>query len=192
MLDATEDFIEETIFQSGYGVAFAAEALRVLSKQLNSILDRAEIDTTQQVAGRVDAEEQVRKLLKDLYAASRRNLHERIAARLVAVVGKDETKPEIAARLGRAIQVWVQAIYDAEIAEARFELFQQLNRRVQTMRLELERATERLNELAEAARRHWSQDALLGKDAGPLATTTLSACRRTAAGRRLRDGAWNG
>jgi hypothetical protein len=41
------------------------------------------------------------------------------------------------------------------------------------MRLELERATERLNELAEAARRHWSQDALLGKDAGPLATTTL-------------------
>ena len=173
MLDTTEDFIEETIFQSGYGVAFAAEALRVLSKQLNSILDRAEIDTTQQVAGRVDAEEQVRKLLKDLYAASRRNLHERIAARLVAVVGKDETKPEIAARLGRAIQVWVQAIYDAEIAEARFDLFQQLNRRVRTMRLELERATERLNELAEAARRHWSQDALLGKDAGPLATTTL-------------------
>lgn len=173
MLDATEDFIEETVFHSGYGIPFAAEALRVLSKQLNAILDRAEVDTTQQVAGRVDAEEQVRKLLKDLYAASRRSLPERIAARVVAAVGKDDTKAEIAAKLGRAIQVWVQAIYDAEIAEARYELFQQLDRRVQTMRLELERATERLNELAEAARRHWSQDALLGKDAGPLATTTL-------------------
>ena len=173
LLDATEDFLEETIFQSGYGVAFAGEAMRVVSKRLSAILERAEIDTTQQVAGRVDAEEQVRKSLKDLYAASRRNLHERIAARVVAVVGKDETKPEVAAKLGRAIQVWVQAIYDAEVAEARYELFRQLDRRVQTMRLELERATERLNELAEAARAHWSQDALLGKDAGPAATTTL-------------------
>lgn len=173
LLDATEDFVEEMIFQSGYGVAFAAEALRVLSKRLNAMLDRAEVDSAQQVAGRVDAEEQVQKLLKDLYAASRRNLHERVAARLMAVVGRDETKQEAAARVGRAIQTWAQAIYDAELAEAKLSLFQQLNRRVQTMRLELERASERLNELAEAARRHWSQDALLGKDAGPLATTTL-------------------
>ena len=173
MLDSTEAFIEETIFESGYGVAFAAESMRVLSKRLNAILDRVAEGAAQTVAGKVDAEEHVQKLMKELYAASRRNLHQRLAARLVAVVGEDHTKNEVAKKVGRAIQAWVQAIYDAEVAEARHQLFRQLNRRIQTMRLELDRATERMNELAESAFRHWSQDALLGKDAGPLATTTL-------------------
>lgn len=173
LLDATEGTIEDLVFRSGHGVPFAVEAMKVVAKTVAAARSRVEADVLVQSVGVGDAEEEVQRLLRELYAASRRNFHERVAARLMEAVGRGSTKTDVAERLGMAIQSWVQAIYDAQVAGARHDLFRRLDARLQVMRGELDQAVQRLQGLADAAREHWQQDALLGKDAGPAALTTL-------------------
>ncbi len=83
------------------------------------------------------------------------------------------TVREAAESVGNAIKDWTQAVYEAELAQARHDFLFAACRRLERLRQELERAQERLVALVERAKVSWERDDLLGKDAGPQATTVL-------------------
>ena len=165
--------IAESVFGSGSGVPFAVEVLEVLAKRLARIAVDAEANAQNVVSGRIGAEARVRELLTQLQAASNRALYARVAAKIGSVAGKRRTQEDIATLLGQAIQTWAQAIHATEVADARATLARDMTERVETLRSELDRATERLRLIAQDARDEWTDDTLIGKDAGPEATTTL-------------------
>lgn len=173
LLAELEDSIERTLFDSGHGVPFAERALKVVSKRLRTMRTDAEAEFTKTSSAKVGADERVRELQTRLQAAANRGLVQRLVARVGSMAGKAEMQADIARHLGQAIQSWTQAIFDSEVAAARDALVVLLSARIDELRLELERSTERLRQLSREARHAWEQDDLLGKDAGPEATTTL-------------------
>lgn len=173
LLDSTVAYLNETVFSSGAGIPFAMEVMRQFRKRLQRNVEEAGTDAEQQATGKGEAEAEVNADLKSLYAASRRTTLERVVARGQAIIGQPKTQRDIAAKLGRSIQSWVEGIYAAEEAEARLRFFRALLTSVEEMEDELRGARSRLETLAEDAFRLWEQDSLLGKDAGPAQTTTL-------------------
>ncbi len=165
--------VVESVFTSGHGVLFAGEILQLLERHLSTMQYEAEASLQTTTAGRVSAEARVNQLVQNLQKASNRALHEKVAAKIASLTGTPSTEEDIATLLGQSIQSWARAIHDAELAAARNSLATEMFERVGTLRLELDRSVTRLRAISDDAKARWTDDTLVGKDAGPEATTTL-------------------
>jgi len=168
-----EETVVAGIFRSGFGIAFADEVLKILGKQIDDAKRRTVAQVDVDLRGVDLARGRAEDLLEELRNVERRALARRIAARVGGVVGLGRTPEAVAADLGASLQTWVQATVDSELAQARGRLLDALRERVDTLRRELRGARDRLIAIADDAKVLWEADELLGKDAGPMATTTL-------------------
>ena len=174
LVNELEDLIENSVFTDGASVPIACEIVKHVEKAARERLSHATDDLNAQIAMKDSSFKRVEERLENLAEATSRNVLEKAVA-WVAAVFSDETLtiPESAELVGNAIKDWTQAVHGSELAQARHDFLLKACRRVEQLRLEMERAHERLVALAGVAKTHWERDDLLGKDAGPEATTSL-------------------
>lgn len=174
LVNELEDLIEGSVFADGASVPIAREIVKHVEKGARERLSHATDALNAQIAMKESSFQRVEERLEALAEASSRNLLEKAVAAIVAVFSDETlTLPESAEMVGNAIKDWTQAVHGSELAQARHDFLAQACRRIEGLRLEMERAHERLVELAGQAKSQWERDDLLGKDAGPEATTVL-------------------
>jgi hypothetical protein len=166
--------LEEAAFEDGSGVPIAREVTKCVEKSIRDQLARAQDDLNAQIATKEGSFARVEERLEKLHQAENRNVLDHVVA-FVAGWFDDEVVgvSEAGRNVGEAIKDWTTAVYSSEIAQARHDFLVDAARRLERLRIELERAQERLVALAGRAKAQWERDELLGKDAGPRATTIL-------------------
>lgn len=174
LVNELEDLIENSVFVDGASVPIAREIVKHVEKGARSRLSNATDALNAQIAMKESSYQRVEERLEALAEATSRNVLEKAVATVVSVFSDETlTVPESAELVGNAIKDWTQAVHGSELAQARHDFLAQACRRVEQLRLEMERAHERLVTLAGLAKSQWERDDLLGKDAGPEATSVL-------------------
>lgn len=168
-----ERAIVDAVLTSGEGVPFGLEVLRRVRRHVDRALTTWTAASSGEAAAAAEAEDRVGRLIDELTRAASRRPHERVVAAAGKLFGKARTVHDIARDLGPALSEWARAIHDQQIAESEARFLTEMRARTNELRTELERALERLRVLSDRARDHWQWDELLGKDAGPVATSVV-------------------
>lgn len=165
--------VVERVLTSGEGLAFSLEVLRRVRRTLERLLRAADAGGNAAAAASAESEGDVGRLMEQLQKAAARRLHEKVLAGVGSLIGKARTVDDVVKELGPAMQAWARAIHDQQLSDSETAFMRGLLTRMIELRAELERAQSRLRQISDLARRHWEHDELIGKDAGPLATSTL-------------------
>lgn len=174
VLTNLNDLIERGVFASSASVPRARQIVSLLLRRLNEQRVNAEQSETAQIAARGIASERVDERLEDLEEAAGRNILQAAVAQVVGLVNDEVfTTGDAAEELGNAIKDWTRAVVDAEFAQARLAYLRRAVRSVQALSDELESAQTQMEQMADRARGLWERDELIGKDAGPKATSVL-------------------
>jgi Tubulin like len=174
LLDELRSELERSLFAKGQSVPEARELLKNVRKRIDGELVTATSRLNGQIAGKASQYEALEEALDKLEDAEARNLIEAAGAYMLHLFNDEVlTKTEAAEAVGERIKDWSAACIESERALSRKLFLEDTARYIQLISEELARAEDRLNQLAERAKTQWEADILIGKDAGPLATTSL-------------------
>lgn len=166
--------LEATAFESGDGVKVAREIVKVAEKTLRNEVATATDMLNAQVAMLETSFADVEDRIEVLEDAEGLSLLGKVGAAVVGKFKDDVKTPKDAAEeVGAAIKDWTRAVVDGELAQARLEFVKRALTACEILAIELTRTEERLVQISEATKSGWEADDLLGKDAGPRATTVL-------------------
>ena len=166
--------VEEYLFSDGASVPQARDLLARIEKRVGRLLSASEGEANIQAQTSMGARTVLEERFTALEEAASRNLLEQAGA-YIASIFRDTvlTTPQAGKAAGNAVADWTTALVRAASANARLEFLRGAQRNLRELREELDRAQERLLRLAGRSKAGWENDELIGKDTGPLATTTF-------------------
>lgn len=166
--------VEEAVFSESASVPRARELVKLVLKRARAQLAEAKLEAE---AGSVTPEairERIDVLMDALQEAGGRNILEAGFATFVSLVSDDvRTEAQLAEETGKALKDWSRSVIAAEQAQARYDYLRVAVKRLATLQTELEDASARLLVISDDAKKLWERDLLMGKDAGPEATSIV-------------------
>lgn len=174
LLQLLREEIEASASNTGGGLPIAQEIVRLTEKAISADATAAETSSNSAELAKDELLAKVKKTLNKLEVADKRNLFGE-AWTFVAGLVDDErlTAKDAAQRIGQALKDWSNAVVEAERRRAQRQYLEAAAAMVAELTAELTRADAWLLATADAAAVAWTADDLIGKDAGPAATSVL-------------------
>lgn len=163
-LPEIDPLVQRPFIEAGLGLPFGSHMLKRLDSRLSELQGAEQSRRASAFQSQQSMWEEIQRLLP--------RLREIETARFLFIplaFGRKET----ARKLGEALREWANALVEAEEAKGKLDFLERMRGRVGELRKELDGAAKSLVSMSDTTLAEWQADHLIGKDAGPLGTTTM-------------------
>lgn len=163
-LPQIDPLVQRPFIEAGLGLPFGAHMLKRLDSRLSDLQGFEQGRRVTAFQSQQSMWEEIQRLLPRL-----REIETSRFLFIPLAFGRKET----ARKLGEALRAWATSLVEAEEAKGKLDFLERVRDRVGELRRELDAASKALARMSDTTLAEWQADHLIGKDAGPIGTTTM-------------------